>query len=81
MKAFALAALLPVAMAGPSRPLAARGAVCGTKGYNKGTDAYDYISKKSASSYSGCSALCIKDSHCSSFAFGANACLLYAVPV
>ena len=79
--AIAFGLLVPLALAGPTKPLAARGAVCGNKGYNKDIDAYDYITKKSARTYAGCSALCVGDSHCSSFAVGGGACLLYTVPV
>jgi len=49
---------------------------CGSKGYDKGIQAYDYI--EGSSTVKSCGALCTAESKCKSFAVGAGACLLYS---
>jgi len=76
-----LGLILPVVLARSTPNLAPRDAVCGAKGYNKGSDAYDYYNKKSLGDYAACADKCKGDSNCVSFAYSDSACLLYDVGV
>jgi hypothetical protein len=55
--------------------------ICGTHGYDQGTQAYVYITGSQLATQAACGAKCAADSRCRSFAFGSGACLLYSVPV
>jgi hypothetical protein len=58
-----------------------RAQVCGSKGYDTGKEAYFDKSGKGLGSLSACSAHCLADSKCQSFAFSSNECLHYSVAV
>ncbi|KAF2670696.1 hypothetical protein BT63DRAFT_422999 [Microthyrium microscopicum] len=56
-------------------------AVCGSPGYDSGTpQAFFYDDTLANSNFTSCSAICLANSACRSFAAG-GACLLYAAPV
>jgi hypothetical protein len=59
----------------------AKALTCGSHGYNKTTNAYNYLSDASLANQAACSAKCSSDSCCISHAFGSGACLLYPVQV
>ena len=53
----------------------------GVRGYDLGIEAYSYTAKSSLATFSKCGRKCRADSRCSSFAYGAGACLLYNIPM
>lgn len=58
-----------------------RADICGQKGDDRGKGNYDYDSSGKYSTYAKCSARCVADAKCKSFAFGGKNCLLFNVAV
>lgn len=55
---------------------------CGlSNGYDKGTAAYYFNNNGSLANFDSCSALCLSETKCESFAIGDSQCLLYADPL
>jgi hypothetical protein len=83
----ALLAVVPLISALPSNlsregTLAKRAQViCGTRGYDTGTQAYYDQQSSNQATVSACGARCTADSKCLSFAVGDNTCLTYSVGV
>ena len=53
---------------------------CGIKGYDK-SPAYNFLNDTISATFEKCSARCVADSSCASFAFGYTQCLLYTQTV
>ncbi|KAF2674056.1 hypothetical protein BT63DRAFT_1293 [Microthyrium microscopicum] len=76
-------AALPLIFASPfdsADVIAKRAQVCGSAGYDKNTKAYFY-DDKTLGSISACSAHCLADTKCLSYAVGSGECLHYTVAV
>jgi hypothetical protein len=58
-----------------------RAQLCGSYGYDSTIQAYCYKESQSLFSVNGCSAHCLADSKCLSFAVGDGACMQYTVAV
>ena len=76
----ALGALLVGASPAPA-PAGQSSPSCQIRGYDRGKQAYKYLSKSSLANEAACGAQCKSDSQCRSFAVGAGACLLYSATV
>ncbi|KAK7697390.1 hypothetical protein SLS64_013582 [Diaporthe eres] len=58
-----------------------RANICGTKGYDRDQGNYFYDNSGKYNSYLTCSAACVADTNCKSFAYSSQECLLFNIPL